>query len=102
MRGWRSFEGRAGLILINRGAGGGEGGKGRVGQHNLCVETINHSCGEGGGEEGGGGGRALGRIDVGVCYTRGARFRRWCGWWGRRGRWGREGGWEFQQRHERL
>ena len=33
-------------------------------------------------------GRALGRIDVGVCYTRGARSRRWCGWWGRRGRWG--------------
>ena len=33
----------------------------------------------------------LGRIDVGVCYTRGARSRRWCGWWGRRGRWGR--GW---------
>ena len=32
----------------------------------------------------------LGRIDVGVCYTRGARFRRWCGWWGRRARW--EGG----------
>ena len=22
---------------------------------------------------------ALGRIDVGVCYTRGARSRRWCG-----------------------
>ena len=34
---------------------------------------------------------ALGRIDIGVCYTRGARSRRWCGWWGRRGRWGR--GW---------
>ena len=37
---------------------------------------------------GGGGTRvltALGRIDVGVCYTRGARSRRWCGWWGRRG-----------------
>ena len=29
---------------------------------------------------------SLGRIDVGVCYTRGARSRRWCGWWGRRGR----------------
>ena len=27
-------------------------------------------------------------LDVGVCYTRGARSRRWCGWWGRRGRWG--------------
>ena len=27
----------------------------------------------------------LGRIDVGDCYTRGARSRRWCGWWGRRG-----------------
>ena len=25
---------------------------------------------------------ALGRIDVGICYTRGARSRRWCGWWG--------------------
>ena len=40
---------------------------------------------------GGKGGRASGRIDVGVCYTHGARSRRWCGWWGRRGRWGR--GW---------
>ena len=30
--------------------------------------------------------KALGHIDVGACYTRGARFRRWCGWWGRRGR----------------
>ena len=20
-------------------------------------------------------------IDVGVCYTRGAKSRRWCGWW---------------------
>ena len=28
---------------------------------------------------------ALGRIDVGVRYTRGARSRRWYGWWGRRG-----------------
>ena len=28
---------------------------------------------------------ALGRIYVGVCYTRGARSRRWCGWWGRGG-----------------
>ena len=42
--------------------------------------------------EGGGGLlTSLGRIDVGVCYTRGARSRRWRGWWGRRGRWGR--GW---------
>ena len=56
--------------------------------------------------EGVGGGRvgakgfltALGRIDVGVCYTRGARSRRWCGWWGRRGRWG-GGGDELEQRH---
>ena len=40
---------------------------------------------------GGGGERVLGRIDVGVCHTRGARSRRWCGWWGRRGRWGRGG-----------
>ena len=31
---------------------------------------------------------SLGRIDVGVCYTRGARSRRWCAWWGRRGRGG--------------
>ena len=31
---------------------------------------------------------ALGRIDVGVCYTRGARSRRWCGLWRRRGRFG--------------
>ena len=37
------------------------------------------------------GGGTLGRIDVGVCYARGARSRRWCGWRGRKGRWGR--GW---------
>ena len=46
--------------------------------------------GWGGGEVGGGegwreGGRASGRLDVGVCVTRGAMSRRWCGWWGRRG-----------------
>ena len=34
---------------------------------------------------------AVGRIDVGPCYTREPRSRRWRGWWGRRGRWGR--GW---------
>ena len=51
-----------------------------MGQVNLCMETINPSCGGGGGECAGGG-RALGRIYVGVCYTRGARSRRWCGWW---------------------
>ena len=28
------------------------------------------------------GGRAVGRIDIGVCYTRGVRSRRLCGWWG--------------------
>ena len=47
----------------------------------------------GGGE--GGFPTALGRIDVyplGACYTRGARSRRWCGWWGRRVRWGALGG----------
>ena len=49
--------------------------------------------------EGGGRGRGrkgflsiLGCIDVGVCYTCRARSRRWCGWWGRRGRWGGGGG----------
>ena len=44
---------------------------------------------------------ALGRIDVGTCYTRGARSRRWCGWWGRRGRLrGGEGeGNELELRH---
>ena len=31
------------------------------------------------------GGRALGRIDVGVGYTRGARSRGWCGWWVKEG-----------------
>ena len=36
--------------------------------------------------EGGGGEMTLGRIYVGVCYTRVARSRRSCGWWGRRGR----------------
>ena len=39
-------------------------------------------CGGGGP---GRGGRALGRIDVGVCYTRGARSRRWWGWWVKEG-----------------
>ena len=39
-------------------------------------------CGGGGR---GRGGRALGRIDVGVGYTRGARSRRWCGWWVKEG-----------------
>ena len=46
--------------------------------------------------EGVGGGKkvlkALGRIDLGVCYTRGARSRRSCGWWRSRGRWGGWGG----------
>ena len=45
----------------------------------------------GGGCRGRGGG-ALGRIDVGVCYTRGARSRRWCGWWGKVGALGTEVG----------
>ena len=46
-----------------------------------------------GGEVGGKGfPTALGRIDVGACYTRSARSRRWCGWWGRRGRRGGRGG----------
>ena len=63
-----------------KGGGRGEGGgRGRVGQVYLCVETISPSCGEGGGMWRGG--RALGRIDVGVGYTRGARSRRWCGWY---------------------
>ena len=49
--------------------------------------------GGGWGGEGGGGAKGFlktssGRIDVGVCYTRGATSRRWCGWWERRGRWG--------------
>ena len=55
-----------------------------MGQVNLCVETLNPSRGGGGGGVAGGaeseGGRALGRIDVGVCFTRGARSRRWCAW----------------------
>ena len=58
-----------------------------MGQVNSCVETINPSCGGGGGNVEVG--KALGRIHVGVCYTPGgARPRRWCGWWGRRGLWG--------------
>ena len=75
-----------------KGDGRGGGGKGQVGQLNLCVEAINPSCGGRrggmwrGGREGGGAGGALGRIDVGVYYTRCARSRRWCGWWERRGR----------------
>ena len=32
------------------------GGRGRVGKVNLCVETINPSCGGGGGKCAGGGG----------------------------------------------
>ena len=74
-----------------------------MGQVYLCVETINISCGGGGamwrGGARGGGGRALGRIDVGVCDTRGARSRRWCGWWVEGGGVGDGGGWELQQRH---
>ena len=31
---------------------------------------------------------AWGRVVVGVGDTRGARYRRWCRWWGRRGSWG--------------
>ena len=46
--------------FIRGGREGGRGGRGRVGQVNLCVETINPSCGGGGrkvaGEAGGGGG----------------------------------------------
>ena len=43
---------------------------------------------------------ALGRIDVGVCYTRGTRSRQWCGWWGRRGHEGGGGrGDELEERH---
>ena len=47
---------------------------------------------------GGGGGfpTALGHIDVGASYTRGAWSRWRCGWWGRRGRWG---GIELELRH---
>ena len=45
-------------------------------QVNLCVETLNPSRGGGGGMWRGGGAGGLGRIDVGVCYTCGARFRR--------------------------
>ena len=74
-----------------------ERGGGR--QLNLCVKAINRTTSEERAEhsrgwgEGGGTERVFqptssGRIDVGVCYTRGTRSRRWCGWWGRRGRWG--------------
>ena len=34
-----------------------------------------------GGGNRGQGGRAFDIRDVGVGYTRGARSRRWCGWW---------------------
>ena len=54
-----------------KGRRGREGGRGRVGQVNLRVETINPSCGEGGGGCGGRGGwrggRALGRIDCTIA-----------------------------------
>ena len=72
-----------------------------MGQLNLCVETTNPFCGGGGGERGGEGG-AFGGIDIRICYTRGARSTRWCGWWARRGRWGRGGGGGLPQRHGRL
>ena len=40
-----------------KGGGRGEEGEGQVGQLNLCVETINPSCGGGGGKcQGGRGG----------------------------------------------
>ena len=42
---------------------------------------------------------ALGRIAVGACYTHGARSRRWCGWWERRGPWGGAGADELELRH---
>ena len=69
------------------------------------------SAGEGRGEEfttwgtgcdqegaGGGGESTLGRIDVGVCITYGAKSRPCCGWWGWSGRWGGAGR-ELKQRH---
>ena len=62
-----------------RGGGGGGDGWGR----SICALKLQiFLVGEGGKYGGGGrgrGGRAIGRIDVGVCYTRGARSRRWCG-----------------------
>ena len=88
------FEGRGGLILIKRGAGGEEGWEGTSeAAQFVCGNFKSFLCGErlgmwrGGRRAGGGGG--LVRTDVGVCYTRGARSPRWGGWWGRRGRWGR-------------
>ena len=83
----------------------GSGGRGRVGQVNLCVETIYPSCGGGGGEvtegeEAGAG--ALGPIGVGVCDTRDARSRRWCAGGGERGSVRGGGRWELPQRHGRL
>ena len=89
-----------------KGGGRGEGGKGTGGAGLfVCGNYKYFLWGRGRNVAGGGrgrGGRALGRIDVGIGYTRGARSRRWCGWWGEGGGVGDGGGWELQQRHGRL
>ena len=50
------------------------------------VNPVSRITGEGKAEfltasGGGEGAKKSCRIDVGVCYTRGARSRRWCGWY---------------------
>ena len=59
------------------------------------TDNIRYHPRLGGGEEGGGGEQkvffkptSLGRIDLGVCYTRGTRATPRCGWRGSMGRWG--------------
>ena len=65
MRAGRSFEERGGLILNNRGTGGGEGEKGRMGQVNMSVVTMNSSCGGGGAKcPPGGRGAGAGGLEV--------------------------------------
>ena len=74
-------------MIKRRAGGGGEGGLGRsICAWKLTILLVGEGGGNVPGAVGGGGGRALGRIYVAVCNTRGARSRRWCGWWGRRGR----------------
>ena len=70
--------------MIKRGAGGGKGGEGTGGAGLFVRGNYKYFLWGRGRNVAGGrrgrGGRALGRTDVGVGYTRGARSRRWCGY----------------------
>ena len=64
-------------------------------------EGVGGGSGFGGAGEGKGIPAALGRKDVGTCYTRGPTSRRWFGWLGRFERGGGEGD-ELELRHRLL